>query len=64
MAVHQEKVQVEVQPGAEHVEGDLNLKHDHEVLLKSSLDDLGLWATVKRFRKVRFCSVSKCLSSY
>jgi hypothetical protein len=39
----------------EHVEVNAELKRDQEVVLKSALDDLGLWATVKRFPKVRSC---------
>jgi hypothetical protein len=62
MPEHQEKVQVESQPTTEHVEGDLSFKHQHDVLLKSSLDDLGLWATVKRFKKVRCYSTLRCLT--
>jgi hypothetical protein len=33
-----------------------NPKLENEVVLKSSLDNLGLLATVKRFRKVRYYS--------
>lgn len=36
----------------QHVEYDGDLKSPHNVVLKSSLDDLGLWPTVKRFKKV------------
>lgn len=45
------------QPGlvAEHVEDDRDLKHENETVLKSALDELGLWATVKRFPKVSSC---------
>lgn len=52
-----EIVQTGPQPGivAEHVEDDHDLKHPQETILKSTLDDLGLWATVKRFPKVRSC---------
>lgn len=35
-----------------HVEDDGDLKVHNEVVLKSSLDNLGLWATIKRFKKV------------
>ncbi len=52
MADLQDKVQMEGHPHAEHVDVDPNLKIESEVLLKSSLDDLGLLATVKRFWKV------------
>ncbi len=48
MTVNQEKTYDN--PGANHMEMDL--KPRDEVILKSSLDDLGLWTTVKRFWKV------------
>ena len=53
MTEQQEKAKNEGQSGSEHVEVDPDLKNESELLLKSSLDDLGLWTTVKRFRKVR-----------
>lgn len=54
----EDEVRVEEPAVAEHVEADPDLKHDHEVVLKSTLDDLGLWATVKRFPKVSLSSSS------
>jgi hypothetical protein len=59
MTDYQDKVQI----GAEHVEGGPDLKHQPEVILKSGLDELGLWVTVKRFRKVRFLRSSNLLSN-
>lgn len=48
----QDTAKIEVQGSAQHVEGDSGLNRQSDVLLKSGLDDLGLWATVKRFKKV------------
>lgn len=53
---HQEKVESGIQPHGEHLEGEPDPKEAIEVILKSSLDDLSLWTTVKRFRKVGRCS--------
>jgi hypothetical protein len=53
MAAHHHKLQIEAQPIAEHLEREPDVKNQHEVLLKSTLDKLGLWATVKRFKKVK-----------
>ena len=50
-AHYPDKVQVVSGPNHSHLEGDL--KHEHEVVLKSSFDDLGLIATAKKFKKVR-----------
>lgn len=47
-----DEVQAGNQPAAQHGERELDLKRDQEVVLKSTLDDLGLWATIKRFPKV------------
>ncbi len=59
-----EDVQAEIQPGpgAQHVEATTDTKYDHEVILKSSLDDLSIWGTIKRFPKVSlrcraFCNI-------
>jgi hypothetical protein len=52
---YKDDVQAEVRPGTEHVEAAPELKRDLEVVLKSSLDDLSLWATVWRFPKVIPC---------
>lgn len=57
MSKPQDEVQADRAAPAEHVEMSPG-KHDHDVILKSSYDDLGMWATVKRFRKV-CCSVSR-----
>lgn len=43
-------VELKPVPSAGHLEGDP--KHDNIVVLKSSHDDLGLLATVWKFRKV------------
>ena len=49
MASTEEAIKVDPGNPAEHVEG----KHvDGDLLLKSGYDELGLWATVKRFKKV------------
>ena len=43
---------IKVEASTEHVERDLlGLKTEREIVLKSCYDQLGLWATVKRFRK-------------
>lgn len=39
-------------PGTTHLEGDQGHK-ENGMILKSSHDDLGVWATAKRFKKVR-----------
>jgi hypothetical protein len=55
---HQEKVESGIQPHGEHLEGEPDPKEAVEVILKSSLDDLSLWTTVKRFRKVGYYGAS------
>ena len=49
MAALHDEVQINGKTGAEHVEGE---KHVNDVILKSSHDTLGVWATVKKFKKV------------
>jgi hypothetical protein len=58
VAEYQEEIETGVRPHGGHFEGEPVEKHDREVILKSSLDDLGLWTTVKRFRKVRYYGAS------
>jgi hypothetical protein len=45
------EVQIEALADAAHIENET--KFEDGVVLKSPLDDLGLWATVKRFWKVK-----------
>ena len=53
MAAQADTVEIKRDTGVEHVESDYaNPKKHHEVVLKSEYDQLGLWASVKRFRKV------------
>jgi hypothetical protein len=62
MAEPVEKSELQVAPVVTHNE-EL-FKKDNEIILKSSFDKLGLWATVRRFWKVyndlglgRICAV-------
>lgn len=47
-----DKVQVLAGPNSLHLEEDA--KHVHDRVLKSSHDQLGPWATAKKFKKVRY----------
>lgn len=49
--------------GAEHHDNDIDLKHE-AVVLKSDHDELGLWATVCRFKKVVCSKIYKCSRLY
>jgi hypothetical protein len=61
---HQGKTEVGVHPHHEHFEGEPEpgeKQDEAEVILKSSLDDLNLWTTVKRFKKVTYNGASPTL---
>ncbi|KFY81283.1 hypothetical protein V500_11544 [Pseudogymnoascus sp. VKM F-4518 (FW-2643)] len=57
------EVQAGNQPAAQHGERELDLKRDQEVVLKSTLDDLGLWATIKRFPKAVLVCQLVCIAA-
>jgi hypothetical protein len=56
MASNQDKPAIELEETTGHEEN--YSKHDNQVILKSAFDNLGLWATVKRFWKARCGNVS------
>ncbi|KAL7940835.1 general substrate transporter [Trichoderma barbatum] len=61
MAETVEKSKLQVAPIVTHDEGVL--KKDNEIILKSSFDNLGLWATVKRFWKAVLVCNLLCIAA-
>ena len=50
--------------GAEHIESNyVGHKKQHEVILNSGYDQLGLWASVKRFQKAVLVCNLLCIAA-
>ncbi|KAG4436677.1 hypothetical protein IFR05_007856 [Cadophora sp. M221] len=52
-----------IQPQTSHIEEDDGVKHDNRPVLKSTLDDLGLLTTVKRFWKACLVCNLMCIAA-